>query len=322
MKDPLAKRIIAELKWEPDVTIDGLSDKQILRLYQLLKEVHFPDPSANCLSPVGEYNLRLGIIKELQPDLVATFQDTACVVEGHPAIVEAGVSIGGRDAKPGITVYRFANRIPLLFEGGGDVATQVSKRKINWISYKIRQNQDKIGIFVSLVSTKVPFKGTGKEYIGDDIPEVHAAVKRAIERCCIQLKAKILKQRAMADERERKKNLTKYIPDVSRAFLSMMKGMIDADDTPPSVAARKRKREPEHVELLDQVRNNVLGEEVLVEKLRTHVEDADAANALETAEGSKAASRLTFELYLAPRNEGTLMLPEIQHPLFALKLYA
>lgn len=26
-----------------------------------------------CLSPAGEYNLRLGIIKELQPDLVATY---------------------------------------------------------------------------------------------------------------------------------------------------------------------------------------------------------------------------------------------------------
>ena len=51
---------------------------------------------------------------------------------------------------------------------------QVSKRRINWASYKIRQHQDKIGVFVSLVSTKVPFKGTGKEYIGDDIPEVQA----------------------------------------------------------------------------------------------------------------------------------------------------
>ena len=39
---------------------------------------------------------------------------------------QAGVSLGGHDSKPGITVYRFANRIPLLFEGGGDVATQVS----------------------------------------------------------------------------------------------------------------------------------------------------------------------------------------------------
>ncbi len=31
-------------------------------------------------------------------------------------MVEAAVSIGGRDARPGITAYRFANRIPLLFE--------------------------------------------------------------------------------------------------------------------------------------------------------------------------------------------------------------
>lgn len=26
-----------------------------------------------CLSPAGEYNLRLGIIKELHPDMVATY---------------------------------------------------------------------------------------------------------------------------------------------------------------------------------------------------------------------------------------------------------
>ena len=138
-----------------------------------MRDAQFEPPSGECLSPVGEYNLRLGIMKELRPELVATFQDSVCSHEGHPLIVEAGVCLGGRDAKPGITVYRFANRIPLLFEGGADVATQVSKRRINWASYKMRHNLDKIGIFVSLVSTKVPFKGTGKEYIGDDIPEVH-----------------------------------------------------------------------------------------------------------------------------------------------------
>ena len=38
------------------------------------------------------------------------------VLEGHPFIVEAAVSLGGRDIRPGINVYRFANRIPLLFE--------------------------------------------------------------------------------------------------------------------------------------------------------------------------------------------------------------
>lgn len=30
--------------------------------------------SVQCLSPAGEYNLRLGIMKELNPDLVATYE--------------------------------------------------------------------------------------------------------------------------------------------------------------------------------------------------------------------------------------------------------
>lgn len=47
----------------------------------------------------------------------------------------------------------------------------------SWNSYKINQTQDKIGVFVSIVSTKIPFKGTGKEYIGDDITEIASAVK-------------------------------------------------------------------------------------------------------------------------------------------------
>jgi DNA topoisomerase VI subunit B len=41
----------------------------------------------------------------------------------------------------------------------------------------MNQGQDKIGVFVSIVSTKIPFKGTGKEYIGDDITEISSAVQ-------------------------------------------------------------------------------------------------------------------------------------------------
>lgn len=34
---------------------------------------------------------------------------------------------------------------------------------------------------MSIVSTKIPFKGTGKEYIGDDIKEIASAVKVSFE---------------------------------------------------------------------------------------------------------------------------------------------
>ena len=52
------------------------------------------------------------------------------VHEGHPFSVEAAVSLGGAKAKPGVSVYRYANRIPLLFEGSNDVVSVVANTRI------------------------------------------------------------------------------------------------------------------------------------------------------------------------------------------------
>lgn len=64
----------------------------------------------------------------------------------------------------------------------GNAKGQIKYSLFSWNSYKINQAQDKIGIFVSIVSTKIPFKGTGKEYIGDDISEIASAVKVAFSQ--------------------------------------------------------------------------------------------------------------------------------------------
>jgi DNA topoisomerase VI subunit B len=170
---PLAKRLIAELEesagFLENLKPKHLSNQQITRMVQLFHQVQlFRPPDGACLSPLGEYNLNLGIQKVLEPDYVATTRDKVSVYEGHPFLIEAAVSLGGLKAKEGITVYRFANRIPLLFEGGADVATRVAMTKIKWSNYKIDYKRDKVGVFVSIVSTKIPFKGTSKEYIGDD----------------------------------------------------------------------------------------------------------------------------------------------------------
>ncbi|KIY91862.1 hypothetical protein MNEG_16101 [Monoraphidium neglectum] len=127
-------------------------------------------------------------MKELRPELIATHSSDVRVFEGHAFLVEAAVSVGGRDMKPGLNIYRFANRIPLLFEGGNDVITKTAAKRVNWATYKINQHTDKVGVYVSIVSTKIPFKGAGKEYIGDDIEEMVAAVKAALMACGLQLK--------------------------------------------------------------------------------------------------------------------------------------
>ena len=65
---PMAKRLIAELGYEPTRKIRTLGTVDVHAITQLLKAAKLPDPSGNCLSPAGEYNLKLGIMKEFGLD--------------------------------------------------------------------------------------------------------------------------------------------------------------------------------------------------------------------------------------------------------------
>ncbi|KAI4383681.1 hypothetical protein MLD38_009489 [Melastoma candidum] len=289
-----AERLIGEMgdDFIPKMSVKSLTDQQIVRIHQLFRQAKFDDPSGDCLSPAGEYNLRLGIIKELHPDLVATYSGSAQVFEGHPFIVEAGVSLGGRDVKQGLNVFRFANRIPLLFEQGADVVTRTALKRINWNSYKINQMQDKIGVFVSIVSTKIPFKGTGKEYIGDDITEIASAVKSAIQQCCVQLKTKIVKKMQAREQQERKRNLAKYIPSATAAVYDVLKVMAESHE------AKKKRYEEEDVELLTKISEHVITKDTLAEKLAQHVEQVDYEMALEYATQSGASEEPRENIYI------------------------
>ncbi|KAJ1473329.1 topoisomerase VI B subunit, transducer-domain-containing protein, partial [Baffinella frigidus] len=189
-----------------------------------IQQLDFAPPSGALLSPAGEYNLHLGVMKEMRPDMIATSTPDATVVDGHAVKVEAAVSLGGRKAKEGIQgvkvqaavslggrkakegvqveaavslggrkakegiqVHRFANRIPMLFQQGNDVSVKTAMTRINWKSYRIDKHQHKVGVFVSICSTKIPYGGPNKEYIGDENEELQRAVRDAIMKCCIQL---------------------------------------------------------------------------------------------------------------------------------------
>jgi DNA topoisomerase VI B subunit len=312
----LAARLIGEMgpDFGPSMAVKSVTSQQMVRIHQLFRQAKFDDPSGDCLSPAGEYNLRLGIIKELHPDMVATYSGSAQVFEGHPFIVEAGVSLGGRDVKQGINIFRFANRIPLLFEQGADVVTRTALKRINWNSYKINQTQDKIGVFVSIVSTKIPFKGTGKEYIGDDISEIATAVKSAIQQCCIQLKSKIVKRLQAREQQERKRSLSRYIPDATGAVYEVLKQMTEEHKT-------KRKRYGEEdIVMLDKVSKQIITKETLKEKLAEHVEQVDYEMALEYATQSGVSEEPRENIYLQHLDPNKSNFIDLHSPTFVFRL--
>ncbi|KAL0435465.1 UNVERIFIED_CONTAM: DNA topoisomerase 6 subunit B [Sesamum radiatum] len=310
-----AERLIGEMgpDFGPKMPVKSLTSQQIVRIHQLFRQAKFDDPSGDCLSPAGEYNLRLGIIKELHPDMVATYSGSAQVFEGHPFIVEAGLSLGGKDVKQGLNIFRFANRIPLLFEQGADVVTRTAVKRINWNSYKINQTQDKIGVFVSIVSTKIPFKGTGKEYIGDDISEIASAVKTAIQQCCVQLKSKIVKRIQAREQQERKRSLNKYIPNATGAIYEILKEMSR------SHASKKRRSEDKDAELLKQVSDQIVTEETLREKLAQHVEQVDYEMALEYATQTGVNEEPREDIYIPPL-QAEYNFTEFHSPVFVFRL--
>lgn len=316
-----------------------LTDRHITKLVQVLRNVQmFKAPDGSCLSPLGEYNLNLGIRKVLNPEYVATARDKPSAYEGHPFVVEAAVSLGGKDAKEGLNVFRYANRIPLLFEAGADVSTRVATNKIKWSSYKMDHKRDKIGVFVSIVSTKIPYKGTGKEYIGDDITEISVSVKRALQQCCQQLRTHLQKRNALRNQKERKSKLSKYIPDVSRSLIDLLNGMrkrrleaaedddrADAHSSSPRKRSRKDATNPSYQREQGQL-NNLMEKldkgELTVSTIKAHLEEAvDLQHDLEEQEeAKKSKSQQGIPLFLKPLFDLEKNAEyDIEHPLFTFR---
>ncbi len=79
---PLAERLLAECGHAvaPADPPARVTPAQSMALHLLLGQAKFDPPAADCLSPAGEYNLRLGVMKELRPDMVATY----CGAGGTP----------------------------------------------------------------------------------------------------------------------------------------------------------------------------------------------------------------------------------------------
>jgi len=327
----LSKRLIAELGsgFCDSMTPSELNDKKVTKLVQLLRKVElFKPPDGSCLSPLGEYNLNLGIRKVLDPDLVATAREKPSAYEGHPFIVEAAVSIGGKDVKEGITVVRFANRIPLLFEAGADVATRVAQSKIRWTNYKIDHKRDRIGVFVSIVSTKIPFKGTGKEYIGDDINEIQVSVKRALQNCCQQLRIHLTKKHALRDIKERRSRLIKYIPDVSRSLFDILDAMrkrrLETTSGHFSSSPTKRRRVNNNAatKIMGKIQSKELTEESIKKCLLKTVENQGAGidDGKDSLESAKLKSGKHFQpLFLVPTYYHDSEDHDLTHPLFVFR---
>ncbi len=192
-----------------------LSHEEIVRLMQNLKKYkEFLPPDASCLSPLGEELLKAGITKELNPEQLVVYQRKPSTYAGHPFIVEMAIAYGGDVPKrSNFVVYRFANKIPLLYDEASDVSFKVIQ-SMNWRRYKVTPDMP-IAIVVHVCSTKVPYKTVGKEYISDR-PEVRKEEANALREVSRQLGHFLARQEHVHMEKKRLGIFSKYLPKIAQ----------------------------------------------------------------------------------------------------------
>jgi len=192
-----------------------LIPQEIVKIVQAMKNFQgFLPPDANCLSPLGEDLLKAGILKELKPEFTAVCQRRPSTYSGHPFIVEIAAAYGGDIPKSNdIILYRFANRIPLLYDEASDVSWGVI-RSIDWRRYKVAPGMP-IAILVHLCSTKIPYKTVGKEFIADQ-PEVRREILNGIRDVARQLQLFLSRREQVERQRQRLSIFSRYLPKIAR----------------------------------------------------------------------------------------------------------
>ena len=237
---------------------DQYDEHELIKVVNICKHTKFQSPNTDHLSPIGEKILTVGMISEysiiqnketstsgsqthlstktLKPSLTS-YSSRICIVNNRPTIVECGIAYGGDI--PSFKLYRFANKIPLLYDEGSDVAREVisevginkmgiSKKEVKEQFSNVETKSDRtveylpIHIFFHICSTKIPYKTAGKESIASE-----GDLKKYMKSCLSDLYRKVsaqIRRELKIKEDENKLRLYKhYIPFIVNAISESIK---------------------------------------------------------------------------------------------------
>ncbi|MDQ3909808.1 MAG: DNA topoisomerase VI subunit B [Thermoproteota archaeon] len=258
MSSEKAKEIIAKSGVE-NKPADKYTENELIEIVKVCKYINFQQANTDHLSPIGEQILTTGMtseytiistketvpkepsipeiqrpqitVKILKPVLVA-YASRTCVINNRPTIVECGIAYGGDI--PSFKLYRFANKIPLLYDEGSDVAREVvSEVEINKMGITKKQAKAQfangeiksdravellpIHIFFHICSTKIPYKTAGKESIASE-GELKKHMKFCLSELYRKVSAQIRKELRMKEAQGRLNLYKHYIPLVVSAI--------------------------------------------------------------------------------------------------------
>ncbi len=264
MSSEKAKDIIAKAGLE-NRHADSYSEHELIKVVNVCKQTNFQQANTDHLSPIGEQILTAGMtseytivttkvevsngdaneqaeqrpqisVKILKPSLTE-YSSRTCVVNNRPTIVECGIAYGGDI--PSFKLFRYANKIPLLYDEGSDVAREVvSEVQINKMGITKKEAKEQFAnpdaksdravellplhIFFHICSTKIPYKTAGKESIASE-GDLKKYMKFCLSDLYRKVSAQIRKEMRMKEAQGRLNLYKHYIPLIVSAISESIK---------------------------------------------------------------------------------------------------
>ena len=239
------------------------SESDLIKVVNVCKQMKFQSPHIDHLSPIGEKILTTGMMSEyvilhnrdhpksvnpaeernnqnvriLKPALT-TYSSRSIVINNRPTIIECGIAYGG-DINT-FKLYRFANKIPLLYDEGSDVAREVvTEVGINKMGITRKEAKEQFAndqnsksdravellplhIFFHICSTKIPYKSAGKESIASE-GEMKKYMKFCLSDLYRKVSAQIRRDLKIKDAENRLRLYKYYIPLIVDAVSDSIK---------------------------------------------------------------------------------------------------
>ncbi|MBI1979112.1 MAG: DNA topoisomerase VI subunit B [Candidatus Aenigmarchaeota archaeon] len=217
-----ALQICKLAKLEPNKKPYDVSHEETERLHKSMQMVKLIGPPTDCLSPLGEKLLEEGLRKETRAEFVVAVTRPPSVYRGNPFQIECALAFGGElTAEGSAQLFRFANKMPLLYHTSDCVTTE-SVVETDWRRYAFSQSsgqlpQGQLAILIHFASVWVPYTSEGKQAIAN-YPEIMKEMKLALQEAGRQLAIYVRQKHKMHERQLRKELFEKYIPELAESL--------------------------------------------------------------------------------------------------------
>jgi len=196
-----------------------ISRDEAERVHHAIQKTKIMSPPTDCIAPIGDDLIEAALRAEVKADFYASSTRRATVYRGNPFLIEVGLAYGGEmSADDSLTVFRYANRVPLQYQQGACAITR-AVTTTDWKSYQFQQPRGALPIgpallMVHIASVWVPFTSESKEAIAH-YPEIIKEIRLGMQECGRKVATHIRKRRREADEAKKRAYIEKYIPQVA-----------------------------------------------------------------------------------------------------------